>query len=372
MRRLGLFLLVPLFVAACTTSADQSPTPSASPAKTADIRRTKLDITYTALADGDVHKVSSKKVLEGAIAALQAESKRTGGKGEFPAMDFQDVSEQVLPDFKKFADAAAAFSSLNPQMSPDQFADIAIGGMITASPDCHTYYVNKTGQVTRSVTETYPGSGPQMPSGGQSLGGPDQAGLTGTVLPNGVAYITWHEFVNNASYKIGDEVKKILTKALALGAKSWLFDLRANVGGYDADLIAYYFLPDGVSMLASRTRASDQLHSTHSIGQFRLSDEYQLPIAIILNKRSGSGPEVFAGDLRENKRATIIGQQSAGCMGSTSITNMLDGSELAVVGAEFIGPNTGFKYNNVGVPPDVAATDSEAVNKAIDILTKKP
>ena len=31
--------------------------------------------------DQDVHKVSSKKILEGAIAAINAEIKKTGGKG---------------------------------------------------------------------------------------------------------------------------------------------------------------------------------------------------------------------------------------------------------------------------------------------------
>lgn len=373
MRRLALLALVPLLVGACTTATQTPPGGSASPSaqRTADIRRTKLDITYTALTEGDVHKVSSKKVLEGAIAALVAESKRTGGKGEFPALELQDVSEQVLPDFKKFADAAAGFATLNPQMSPDRFADVAIGGMITTTPDCHTYYVTKDQTVIRSRPEPTSGTGPQMPSGGTSLGGPDQAGLTGTVLPNGVAYITFREFMVNATYKITDEVQKTMTKALAAGATSWLFDLRGNVGGFDADTLAAFFLPDGATMLQITSRVG-VAGSTRAIGQYRLPDRYQLPVAIILNDRGGSGPEVFAADLRENGRATIVGRQSIGCLGSTSIANMSDGSELAVVSTEFVGAKTGFKYNNVGVPPDVAASDAEAVTKAIGVLTKKP
>lgn len=371
MRRIGLLGLLAAFLVACTaaTPPGASGSASASPAKTGDIRRTKLDITYSALTEGDVHKVSSKKVLEGAIAAIAAEVKRTGGKGEFPKLAFKDVSEQVLPDFKAFADAAAALAVQNPQISPDRFADLAIQGMITTTPDCHTYYVTKDRSVIRSRPEPSTGSGPQMPSGGTSLGGPDAAGLTGTVLPNGVAYITWHEFVNNASYKITDEVRKILTKALDAGAKSWLFDLRGNVGGFDADTIAAFFLPDGAPMLTIRSRVGIA-GSTHAIGQFRLADRYQLPIVIILNDRGGSGPEVLAADLRENKRATIVGSKSIGCLGSTSITNMTDGSELAVVSTEFIGSKTSFAYNNVGVPPDVPASDAEAVTKAIQLLTK--
>ena len=58
-------------------------------------------------------------------------------------------------------------------------------------------------------------------------------------------------------------------------------------------------------------------------------------------------------------------------MGATSITNMTDGSRLAVVVQEFVGANTGTIYNNVGVLPDFQADDVTAVDKAIEILKQK-
>ena len=67
----------------------------------------------------------------------------------------------------------------------------------------------------------------------------------------------------------------------------------------------------------------------------RLGPTYQLPIAIILNDRGGSAPEVLAAGLKENKRATIVGARSAGCLGSTSSTPLgSDGSEVYVVNVE--------------------------------------
>jgi carboxyl-terminal processing protease len=111
--------------------------------------------------------------------------------------------------------------------------------------------------------------------------------------------------------------------------------------------------------------------STSARKEWRLPDAYQLPIAIVLNARGGSGPEVFAADLRENKRATIVGSKSVGCMGATNITNMTDGSRLAVVVTEFVGAQTGTIYNNVGIQPDVQADDATAVDKAIEILKQK-
>src|SRR5688500_19200477 len=80
MRALRLLAGLAFLVVACseTPPATTSPTPTAS----VDIKRTKLDISYASLSDQDVHKVSSKKILEGAITALNAEIKKTGGKGD--------------------------------------------------------------------------------------------------------------------------------------------------------------------------------------------------------------------------------------------------------------------------------------------------
>jgi hypothetical protein len=336
---------------------------SAAPTASVDIKRTKLDLTYTTLTSLDVHKVSSRKVLEGAIDAINAEIKRTGGKGEFAKIDLSDASESVLADFRKFADAAAGIKALNPQINADRFADVAIAGMIGTSPDCHTYYVDKGGTLYRSRPQSRTGGVALMPTGGTSLGGPDEAGLTGVMLPGGIAYVTWRQFVLTATYKIADEFKKMLDKAVAAGAKAWVFDLRGNVGGYDADYLANYFLGDAKMLqVIDRNGPAGVISAKAAL---RLPQAYQLPIAVIMNDRAGSGPEVFAADLRENRRALIVGGVSAGCMGSTEINKMADGSTLAVVLQEFVGANTGFKYNGVGIPVDVPADDATAVDKAI-------
>jgi hypothetical protein len=361
--------LLAVLVLACNGAAPvvtTSPTPTAS----VDIKRTKLDISYASLSDQDVHQVSSKKILEGAITAINGEIKKTGGKGEMAMIEFQDVRETTVPDFKKFAEAAAAVKALNPQITADRFADVAIEGMMSATPDCHTYYVDKTGGVHRSRPEPASGSQARIPTTGTALGGPDEAGLTGRMLPGGIVYITWHEFVVTGTYKIFDEVRKMMDKGLAAGGKAWLFDLRGNVGGFDSDTIAAFFL-NGEKMLNVIYRGGGATVSTSARKEWRLSEAYQLPLVIILNDRGGSGPEVLAADLKENKRATIVGGRSIGCMGATSVTNMTDGSRLAVVTQEFTGAQTGTVYNNVGVVPDVAADDVGAVDKAIEILKQK-
>lgn len=365
----GLFVflaLTSLVVVACN-----SPTSSASPTptKTADIKRSKLDIAYSAFVDQDVHHVTSRKALEAALDAAKAEIKAQGGKTDAATPTFQDTDDPQTADFNKFAEMLAGMVATIPQPAANKIADAAISGMIKSSPDCHTYYVDANGGVHNSSGLTPKGSGPVVPNGGTSLGGPDQAGLQGKVLSGGIVYITFHEFAVTGTYKITDAVKAMLDKAVAQGAKAWLFDLRGNIGGNGADLMASWFL-NGEPTLSVVVKSGNAGTSSGN-KDLRLPQAYQLPIAIVQNDRGGSAPEVFTAALKENKRATVVGQKSVGCLGATSPTHMTDGAELAVAVQEFTGAVTGTKYNNNGIAPDVVADDATAVDTAIGILKQK-
>jgi C-terminal processing protease CtpA/Prc len=342
---------------------------SSGPTRTANINRSKLDIAYSAFVDQDVHHVTSKKALESALQAVRALVKDAGGKVEVATPDFQDTDDPQTTDFNKFADAVSQLAAANPDVSASKIADEAIVGMIAASPDCHTFYADSSGKTRRSSGKNGTGSGATVPTGGTSLGGPDQDGLTGKMLPGGIAYLTWRQFEVTGTYRITDAVKAMLDKAVAQGAKAWLFDLRGNIGGNGADTMASWFL-NGEPTLSVVVKTGNAGTQSGNKDQ-RLPQTYQLPIAIILNDRGGSAPEVLSAALKENKRATIVGRTSIGCLGAASPTHMSDGTELSVVVQELTGAVTGTKYNNNGVVPDVAADDATAVDKAVEILKQK-
>jgi len=365
-RTLAALLACAAIAASCSNGPGSS---SATPTRTANINRSKLDIVYSAFVDQDVHHVTSKKALESALQAVRKVIKDAGGKGDVATPEFQDVDSPQTTDFNKFADAVGQLAASNPDVSANKIADAAIGGMIDASPDCHTYYVTSGGSVRNSSGKSGTGSGAMAPAGGTSLGGPDQDGLTGKMLPGGIAYLTWHQFEVTGTYRITDAVKAMLDKAVAQGAKAWLFDLRANVGGNGADTMASWFLngEPTLTVLVKTGNAGTQSGNK----DLRLPQAYQLPIAIILNDRGGSAPEVLTAWLKENKRATVVGKTSIGCLGATSPTHLNDGGEISVAAQEFAGAITGTKYNNNGIAPDVATDDATAVDKAIEILKQK-
>lgn len=341
---------------------------TASPIPTGDFRQGKLDIAYTFMSGGSVHRPTSKQLLAGAFEAMRQEVQGAGGSPDVATPDFSTEAATSSHDFKKFAAAAGALAAKNPGVPADRLADAGIVGMIRADPDCHTYYQRADGSVSASRPRSPRGTGPQIPSGGTTIQAqPDQAGLQAALLPGGVAYLTWHAFTINGTYSITDSVRAMLDRSVAAGAKAWLFDLRGNIGGNGGDLMAWWFL-DGQPTLTVFVRTGDAGTQTANL-DVRLGPAYQLPIAIILNDRGGSAPEVFAASLRENHRATIVGSTSTGCLGGEVDAPLgSDGSRLFVVRHEYVGAVSGTRYNNVGIPPDVPATDSAAVAVATQLL----
>ena len=368
-RPLAILAALTVALAACTPADTTGGT--AAPQKTGDFKQSKLDIAYSFLSDASVHSPTSKQLLNGALAAMKKEATSSGGSADVATPDFTADTETNLADFKKFAAAAGALAAKNSQLSAERLAEVGIVGMEQADPDCHTYYLDGKGGVKPSRPAPLTGTAPQVPSGGTFLQQqPDQVGLQAKMLDGGIAYLTWHAFEITGNYRVTDAVKAVLDKGVAAGAKAWLFDLRANVGGNGADTMASWFL-NGENTLRVAVKTGFAGNMSANKDQ-RLGPAYQLPIAIILNDRGGSAPEVFAAGLKENKRATIVGAKSAGCLGSTSSTPLgSDGSELYVVQQEFVGAITGTKYNNIGILPDVPADDASAIAAATKVLLDK-
>ena len=368
----GLLAALVFVAAACTPAATTETGASPAPQKTGDFKQSKLDLAYSFFSDNSVHLPTSKALLSGALEAMKKEARSSGGKDDVATPVFTDTPEFSLPDFRLFSAAAGALAAKNPQVSADRFFQVGLAGMMSADPDCHTYFLDGRGGVINSRPESVKGTLPQIPPGGTAIQAqPDAAGLTAKLLDGGIAYLTWHAFEINGTYKITEAVKAVLDKSVAAGAKAFIFDLRGNIGGNGDDVMAAWFLNAGDPMLKVLVRTGNAGIRSAATG-LRLPASYQLPIAIILNDRGGSAPEVFAASMKENKRATIVGQKSVGCLGGTSSVPLgTDGAQLYVVQQEFVGAVTGARYNNAGIPPDVPADDASAVATASKLLLDK-
>jgi hypothetical protein len=359
MPRFVLLVLTALFVAAACTSVAQ---PSSSPTKTPDIKRSKLDVAYSGLTDDDVFAPTSKEVLTAALQAMRDEIQKAGGRSDIAATpEFSDKSEPSNEDFKKFADAASKLAVGNPLVSGDRLADVALTAMAKVKPDCHTQYVKRSSAVPSGV------SAARVDSGGHVRA--DESQLTSQLLPGGVGYISWRQWIESGTYKQHVEVQKVMDALLAQGAKAWLFDVSNNGGGIQNQLMMSWF-NNGEPLVKIRLK-NGFAGSIEAKKELRLPAQYQLPIAVVVNGRSASMSEMFALAFKETKRGTLFGSKTIGCLGATNILNLIDGSVFQYTVSEFVGAISNAAYNNVGIPPDQTVAEGQAIDAAANFLREQ-
>ncbi|MBI3984557.1 MAG: S41 family peptidase [Candidatus Levybacteria bacterium] len=132
--------------------------------------------------------------------------------------------------------------------------------------------------------------------------------------------------------------------------KGIVFDLRNNPGGYltDAAFIASEFLDKGKAVVSQDNGITDRstMYATRE-GLFTKDK-----IIVLINKGSASASEIVAGALRDNKRATLVGETSFGKGTIQTAEDLGDGAGLHVTIAKWLTP-LGTWVNGKGLTPDV-------------------
>jgi carboxyl-terminal processing protease len=168
-----------------------------------------------------------------------------------------------------------------------------------------------------------------------------------------IGYVQIQEF----SRRTAQEVEDAVNAQLDSGIKALIIDVRFNGGGLlDTTVsLADLFLDNGV-ILTEREADGRETDFVARPGELAPG----LPIVILQNRFSASASEVLAAALRENERATIVGETSFGKGTVNSPRELSDGGALYVTIAEWLTP-TGTLINNVGVFPDIEVipTDEE-------------
>ena len=168
-----------------------------------------------------------------------------------------------------------------------------------------------------------------------------------------IGYVQIQEF----SRRTAQEVEDAVNAQLDSGIRALILDVRFNGGGLlDTTVsLADLFLDDGV-ILTERDADGRETDFVARPGELAPG----LPIVILQNRFSASASEVLAAALRENDRATIVGETSFGKGTVNSPRELSDGGALYVTIAEWLTPS-GTLINNVGVFPDVEVipTDDE-------------
>ena len=110
----------------------------------------------------------------------------------------------------------------------------------------------------------------------------------------------------------------------------------------------------------------------------RMQQVTDKPIVVLINKGSASASEILSGALKDNHRATIVGEQSFGKGLVQEINKLPDEAGMNITIQRYLTPS-GSDIHKKGITPDVVveltqenadAKDDVQLKKAIEILEK--
>jgi carboxyl-terminal processing protease len=146
-----------------------------------------------------------------------------------------------------------------------------------------------------------------------------------------------------------DDLVAALRAARDKGAKSIVFDLRGNPGGYvdEAVRIASQFLTSGVVYIERNAEGTTKETPVRPDGIAT-----DLPLVVLVDQGSASSSEIVAGAIQDAGRAKLVGEKTFGTGTVLNSFKLPDGSEVRLGVAEWLTPK-GRQIWRAGIEPDV-------------------
>ncbi|MDP8902015.1 MAG: S41 family peptidase [Actinomycetota bacterium] len=165
-----------------------------------------------------------------------------------------------------------------------------------------------------------------------------------------------HVLLSSFSDDAAGELREAFGEAREAGAERFVLDLRNNPGGRldQAVEVAGFFLEPG-SIAYVRKDASGEREPIEVEGEPGLTDA---PLVVLVNNGSASSSEIVSGALRDNDRATVVGQTTFGTGTVLSEFELDDGSSILLGVAEWLTPDGDF-IRETGIEPDVKVRQEE-------------
>ena len=162
-----------------------------------------------------------------------------------------------------------------------------------------------------------------------------------------LGYIRLKSFNENSDKQFLKSVKKFEKNSKI---KGYVLDLRNNPGGLltQAINITDFFLEDG-EIVSTKGRKVSETRKFFA----RKGDEIKgKPVVVLINNGSASASEIFAGALKDHKRAIILGENSYGKGSVQSIIPLRNGGGIRLTISKYYLPS-GKSISEVGVTPDI-------------------
>lgn len=178
---------------------------------------------------------------------------------------------------------------------------------------------------------------------------------SGQMVTDTVGYIK----INNFDDRCCQETVALIEELEQQGAKSFIFDVRFNPGGYKHELVELldYLLPEGVLFRSEDYRGITWEDTSDASCK-------NFPMAVLINGNSYSAAEFFAAALVEYDYAVTVGEPTTGKGYFQNTIELSDGSGVNLSVGKYYTPN-GVSLAEVGglVPNVLVEVDEETEAK---------
>lgn len=167
---------------------------------------------------------------------------------------------------------------------------------------------------------------------------------SGQMLEDNIGYVR----IVNFDARCAQETIGVIKDLLEQGAKSLVFDVRFNPGGFQTELVALldYLLPEG-----------EIFRSEYYTGQQTVdkSDKrcLDVPMAVLINGESYSAAEFFAAALNEYDKAIVVGEATTGKGYFQTTIKLQDGSAANLSVGKYFTPKGVCLADVGGLKPEV-------------------
>lgn len=393
------------------------------------------EAAYSVLVERHVDKPTPQQLIPGGLDGVEKYLKDSQ-IAPTPTVDRPTLTGSVWSDFAKFAASLDAVVQRYPTADKTLMERAAVDGMARAMNECHTYYLTpdrakgfnqrpapvsgigvtifqpEPGQPIEviDVIQNTPAERAGVKKGDKIIrvNGEDVSTLTTDEVatrvkgPEGtqvtvtfrresgeveftitrarfqtplfvsrmedtsIGYIRIPQLISN----VADEVSTAARALSAQGATAWILDLRDDPGGEltVAVNVASLFVQRG-TLVYQVGRDGQRTAVDTNPGKFLGLTK---PLVVLVNKNSASGSEIIAAGLRANGAGTVMGTQTAGCVGTGQPRELPDGGLLLVTLTKMQDAKTGADLNGPGkgVVPDKIVLDpaDQQLQAAISFL----
>ncbi len=176
---------------------------------------------------------------------------------------------------------------------------------------------------------------------------------------DGVFVISLYSFSANSTKLFRNALEEFANS----GSSRLVLDLRGNPGGYLEAAIdmASWFLPSGDVVVSEDFGKNGEPFIHRSRGYDVFTDK--LKMVVLVDGGSASASEILAGALRDNGKATLVGETTYGKGSVQEVVNLTNDTALKITIAKWFTPK-GISISEEGITPDIQVPFTEEDAKA--------